>query len=1027
MSEQVEIEVSANLTKFNAGMNQIRNSVQRVSGNISRMDFSQSDRSMAKLKNSSKESAREANTLAGLMRQIAQTRVDSRTLKDFQEIVKEILRIVKELGPVLTLAMNAIDKPIRNAVLSFGKLFSEIERTNSNFLVLRKVLPIRLFTALAINAQRVSTSVSGMKNDFMDFGSGSLSALRKAGDGLKNVSSKAQSAKTFIGDFVKKLDPRSSQTFKDRLTGIATAFSNLRGRTRTAVTEIAKADGVQKKIGVSTQTLIQALKGLGGAFATSTQGSRSLEQRGASLRAVFDRMGNSLKTANVGLKATRVFTMATAVSLRTLTGAVGLAGRGFASLGTRLSQSGFKVFANSANRAISPIKAVGSGVRNIATRPIQSAGKALGGLGKTASVAGVAIGTIVGVFRTLTGVLSSTASGGVASFNANFRKAMAELPNSAQSSFGKVRKEMISLQNELGVTAEDALPALQQAFRKGFDSDNAVGAVRQAMLLAKTGAVDLEGAIDIVGNSMRAFSKEGLTASQVSDSLFRATRGVDVNMSSLGESIKRLGPDLSSTGLGFNDFLGSLKTLTQQGRLGATAIGEIRTLTASIVSPSEDARQAMGKLGLNFAKADMAGRGLGSILQEVKNATGGNAEAMAQVLGGQENLNTALLLGAQNGARLTKNLDEISNSTGGVAQQADKMDTAFSRAMKKLSARAETLKIELADMLKPLITEVAGLLTTWTETFKKMMQVALALFKSGNLGEVLFLGISIGLKKAVVAVLNFGAGVRISLANSFKAGVEGFPKLIGAVIPNILARLSKIGFFFIELGAQFVRAMETPIAYLTAGLKKAVEEAMEAINKLPFVGDDNASKARAFEVILKQELKNSGGLGKEIQGFAEQGFRNADAIIKKTNQGTADFVNKQMDGIRDGFAEGANVFKLPESTKKDQGRLGDLIKSAMADVERAGKATAKMAKDAELEVGEQVAKAVGNDGNQGGITQGDQVIASSLAQIGGGGGVFSTMASVAREQVGILKQQLEQAKMQNRLLGDLGQGGRVME
>ena len=1027
MSEQVEIEVSANLTKFNTGMNQIRNSVQRVAGNISRMDFSQSDRSMSKLKTSSKESAKEANTLRGLFSQIASTKISSQSLKDFAEIFKEILRIVKELGPVLVLAMNAIDKPIRNAVLSFGKLFTEIERTNSNFLILRKILPIRLFTALAINAQRVSTSISGMKNDFMDFGSGSLSALRKAGDGLKNVSTKAQLAKTFIGDFVKKLDPRSSQTFKDRLTGIATAFSNLRGKTRTAVTEIAKADGVQKKIGVSTQTLIQALKALGGAFVTSTQGSRSLEQRGASLGGVFNRMGNSFKNANVGLKSTKIFTMATAVSLRTLTGAVGLAGRGFASLGTRLSQSGFRAFSSTARRAVTPIKAVGTGIRNIATRPIQTASSAFGKLAKMgggALTAITAIGSAMVVFGRL---VMSNADGAVASFNKNFRKSMAELPNEAQGSFGKVRKEIMALQNELGFTSSDALPALQQAFRKGFDADNAVGAVRQAMLLTKTGAVDLEGAVDILGNSMRAFSKEGLTASQVSDSLFRATRGVDVNMGSLSESIKRLGPDLASTGLGFNDFLGSLKTLTQQGRLGATAIGEIRTLTASIVSPSEQAREAMGKLGLNFAKADMAGRGLGTILQEVKNATGGNAEAMAQVLGGQENLNTALLLGAQNGARLTKNLDEITNSTGGVAQQADKMDTAFSRAMKKLSARAETLKIELSDLLKPLMTRLIDLMAKWTNTFKNMMQVALALFRGGNLGEVLFLGISIGLKKAIVGVLNFGQGVRISLYNSFKAGVEGFPKLIGAVIPNILARIGKIGMFFVELGAQFVRAMETPIAYLTAGLKKAVEEAMDAINKLPFVGGDNASKARAFEVILKQELKNSGGLANEIQGFAEQGYKNADAIIERTNQGTAEFVNAQMKAIKDGFAEGATIFKIPESTKKDQERLGDLIKSAMADVEKAGKSTANMAKNATLDLGEQVAKAIGEDGTKKGITQGDQVIASSLAQIGGGGGVFSTMASVAREQIGILKQQLAEAKIQNRVLGELALGGRVTE
>ena len=1022
MSEQIEIEVGANLSKFNAGMANVRNSVQRISGTISRLDFSQSDRSMSKLKNSSKESAREANTLAGLMRTIANTKVDSRTIKDFQEIVKEILRIVKELGPVLTLAMNAIDKPIRNAVLSFGKLFTEIERTNSNFLVLRKVLPIRLFTSLAVNAQRVSTSISGMKKDFTDFGSGSASALRKAGQGLKDVGSRASTAKAFIGDFVKKLDPRTSQTFKERLNGIASAFGNLRTRTRTAVTEISKAEGVQKKISTSTQQLRNALGGLANAFVSSTQGSRTLEQRGSSLRSAFSRLNEALKRQNAGMKATKVATMTTAIALRTLGGSVGLAGRAFASLGTRLSQSGFKAFASNAQRAIAPIKAVGSGVRSIATRPIHSAGKALGGLAKMGGIAGVAITAVLGTFRTFAGLLSSSASGGVASFNKNFRKAMAELPNSAQNSFGKVRKEIMALQNEMGFTSDQALPALQQAFRKGFDAENGVGAVKQAMLLAKTGATDLEGAIDILGNSMRAFSREGLTASEASDALFRATRGVDVNMGSLSDSIKRLGPDLASTGIGFNDFLGALKTLSQQGRLGATAIGEIKSLTASLISPSEQAREAMGKLGVNFTKADLAGRGLGAILQEVRNATGGNAQAMAEVLGGQENLNTALLLGAQNGTRLASNLDEIANSTGSVAGQADKMDTAFSRTMKKLSARAETLKIQLGDMLKPLIGRLGEFLSEWTATFTKAIKIAMQLFQSGQLGEVLFLGISVGLRKAIVAVMNFGAGAQKAIASAFINGIATFPKAVGQIIPNVLARLGKIGFFFIELGAMFIKAFETPIAYLTAGLKKAVEEAGEAINKLPFVGDDKASKARAFEVILKQELKESGSLAKNIQGFADRGMKNAEAIINRTDGALSGFINGQVDAIKKGFAEGAKTFELPPSVQRDSKRLGNILQNAVDQVNKAGESTAKMAKDATIEAGKVAEKAVGAEGTGNMSTDNGNVIASSLAQIGGGGGVFGTLTSETKNLVNLGKQALEQAKMQTRLLGEMEQG-----
>jgi hypothetical protein len=428
---------------------------------------------------------------------------------------------------------------------------------------------------------------------------------------------------------------------------------------------------------------------------------------------------------------------------------------------------------------------------------------------------------------------------------------------------------------------------------------------------------------------------------------------------------------------------------------------------------------------VNFTKADLAGRGLGAILQEVRNATGGNAQAMAELLGGQENLNTALMLGAKNGTMLAGNLDEIANSAGGVAGQADKMDTAFSRTMKKLSARTETLKIQLGDLLKPLIGRLGEFLSEWVATFSTAIKVAIQLFQSGQLGEVLFLGISIGLRKGLVAVLNFGQGVTRALANSFVYGVQVLPKVVGQIIPNVLARLGKIGFFFIELGAQFMKAFETPIAYLTAGLKKAVEEASDAINKLPFVGDDKASKARSFEVILKQELKNSGSLAKNIQGFADQGYKNAEAIIKRTDGEVSQFIDGQVNALKKGFKEGSNAFELPPSVARDSQRLASILNGALTEVNEAGKATTKMAKDATLEANGVPRKAVGSEGQNGLGSDSGGVIASSLASIGGGGGVFGTLTSETKNLVNIAKQTLEEAKMQTIAL-QLAENGKVM-
>jgi TP901 family phage tail tape measure protein len=1025
MSEQIEVEVGANLSKFNAGMTNVRNSVQRVAGGISRMDFSQSAKSMNRLAGESKKSGREANTLRGLFQQIGNTKIDSTTLKVFAEIFKELARIVKEFGPILTLAMNAGDGAIRKFINSNVKLLTQVERLSSNFLVLRKVLPVRLFRTMTVSSQRVSTSIVGMSNDivnFAKFGRNSLrSVISSFGKVIQGSKSTASAIKGMGTEITSGQMAKAPQIFK--LLGDQTTAMG--GKVMRTIRDFRTADGIMGKLGVTMRglgaqaTLLgKTTTGLGGAFGNAVANSKRL---GSAMRSLSS-MIKGLNPANIAVKGS---SLALGASFTALIGTSKVLVRTLGRVGGMSSRIGFNALSQGASKALAPIRSIGTGIKSIATRPIQSAGKALGGLAKMGSVAGIAITAVVGVFRTFAGLLSSSATGGVASFNKNFRKAMAELPNSAQGSFGKVRKEIMALQNEMGFTSDQALPALQQAFRKGFDADNAVGAVKQAMLLAKTGATDLEGAMDLLGNSMRAFASEGITASEASDALFRATRGVDVNVGSLSDSIKRLGPDLSSTGIGFNDFLGALKTLTQQGKLGATAIGEIKSLTASIVSPSEQAREAMGKLGVNFTKADLAGRGLGAILQEVRNATGGNAQAMAELLGGQENLNTALMLGAKNGTMLAGNLDEIANSAGGVAGQADKMDTAFSRTMKKLSARTETLKIQLGDLLKPLIGRLGEFLSEWVATFSTAIKVAIQLFQSGQLGEVLFLGISIGLRKGLVAVLNFGQGVTRALANSFVYGVQVLPKVVGQIIPNVLARLGKIGFFFIELGAQFMKAFETPIAYLTAGLKKAVEEAADAINKLPFVGDDKASKARSFEVILKQELQNSGSLAKNIQGFADQGYKNAEAIIKRTDGEVSQFIDGQVNALKKGFKEGSNAFELPPSVARDSQRLASILNGALTEVNEAGKATTKMAKDATLEANGVPRKAVGSEGQNGLGSDSGGVIASSLASIGGGGGVFGTLTSETKNLVNIAKQTLEEAKMQTIAL-QLAENGKVM-
>ena len=125
------------------------------------------------------------------------------------------------------------DRPLRKAVLSFVDLLTQVERANSNFLVLRKVLPIRFFTQLAVNAQRVQTSVKGMAKDFKDFGDRGGKAIDATLKSLRKLLSTTRSGASSVGKLVGQLTDgklaRASRIYDGLTKSVQTLLRNFRG------------------------------------------------------------------------------------------------------------------------------------------------------------------------------------------------------------------------------------------------------------------------------------------------------------------------------------------------------------------------------------------------------------------------------------------------------------------------------------------------------------------------------------------------------------------------------------------------------------------------------------------------------------------------------------------------------------------------------------------------------------------------------------------------------------------------------
>lgn len=998
MSDMVEIEVGANLGKFHQSMAQVRSSIRGVRGGIEGVNFNKANESLTRLGEASKKSGKDARTFAGLLQQLGQTKISAGSIRDLKEVFKEVLRIVSELGAIITLAFNALDKPLQNAVAKFTKFATQVERANSNFLVLRKIPVVRFLTEVAVNTQRAQTSIEGMASDFLRFGKNTVGALQRVGNGMKRLGSHIKEAEGTAVGFQSVMSSDSLQTFVKGMDRMADAVK--RGKEK-----ITEANGVSGKMqvafGVLSEVLQNARKGaMSMASGIATTGSSATKTTGS-----LDTFLKSLNRVKIGGVAGKIAITGMTGGLMILARAASVAGRALMSIGVRVVTSSMRLLQRTASSAVKPVKDVAVAIAKVPVNPIKAATKGFGLLGRTIGIAKGVISGILGTITSLGNLLTKIATSSVVKFRKAWVATFSQMPNVSATTANQIQADMRRLQESMGIVSEQAVPALEKSLQKGFTGTDAVQFLQVAATVAKSGVIDLGGAVDVVGDSMRAFSNEGIKATDAADKLFTASRQGGIAFEELNGSVKRMAPAIADAGVSFDDFLASLAVLTKQGRVTTAAMGDISRLAKALVQPSGESAKAFEELGISFSKADLSGRGLGSILQEVAQKTNGNQQAMALLLGGVENLDTALKLGGQNGAKLQKNLDGLGDSAGIVVKQAGKMENSLEKALNVLQTKLEFLRVDLSKMLDPAKKAITEWLTEWTDKLSQAFKVAQQLFSSGDLGQVFLDSIIIGIDKAFVAMVNFSIRVSRGLSEALIQSIGVMPDAFKGAVANILARLSKIGAFFIGLGGKIVMALQKPIAFLQAGLIKAIEEAEEALNKLPFIGDGEA-KARKFDVILKQKLEEgaAGKLGQNIIDQSNNLDTRADAIIAKTQE---DF-KKTLEGLKKGFTEGFSdtegLINISDSTKQREIRRNKMLEEASKKVEESMAKAKQAAKDVILN-NKREANNTDGDGNNNLLGGGGKVIASSMAAIGGGGGVFGVQEQKLQNLIDVNKEQ----------------------
>ena len=274
-------------------------------------------------------------------------------------------------------------------------------------------------------------------------------------------------------------------------------------------------------------------------------------------------------------------------------------------------------------------------------------------------------------------------------------------------------------------------------------------------------------------------------------------------------------PTAKAAGVGVNELLSGVASLTANGIGTSEAMTGIKAALSNVIKPSSEAAKKAKELGLNFSTAELQSKGLAGFLDEVKTATGGNTDTMAQLFGSVEALNTVLTLTSDQGSQLMNDtLSEMATNTTALDDAYNTMSDTAENSVKKGINSFKNLGIGIYQANEGPVAELTGL-------FSKAGDDLYNAFKNGG-----FEGLVGQIGDTLADTLTTITGYLPDLING---GVEVVDSLIDGIMQNrdqisnsIINGLKSLLIGIIQIAPKLLVAGVALIASLIEGVAQSL-------------------------------------------------------------------------------------------------------------------------------------------------------------------------------------------------------------
>lgn len=279
----------------------------------------------------------------------------------------------------------------------------------------------------------------------------------------------------------------------------------------------------------------------------------------------------------------------------------------------------------------------------------------------------------------------------------------------------KIQKDLLKYSNKTGIAVNELSETQYNAISSGVKATESIESSVTASKLAIAGFTDSTASLKTLTSTMNVYGLTGVKAmTDISDKML-VTQNLGVTtVAELSENLGNVTPIAKAAGVGVDELLSSVASLTKGGMGTDIAITNLKGVVSEFIKPSVEAQKQAKKLGIDFSTSAIKSKGFAKVMQEIKEKTGGNSDEMAKFFGDVRGLSAALALTSDTGMKdFINTLDEMKNSAGATDEAYKIMTNTIGFKTKKIGNTIKNTFTGLMNTQSGAIGEYLDKINNW--------------------------------------------------------------------------------------------------------------------------------------------------------------------------------------------------------------------------------------------------------------------------------------------------------------------------